>query len=147
MSWSVQPMQKMALLSWLRAMNAPNSGAKWMRAIALGLACSATVDVVRATERIHFEVAAGPARETVRDLAQQAHYQVLVDPELVAGITTPAVIGDLEVATALGQLLAGTNIEYDTDARTNWIELRRKRSNHRVYFGPTPLDGSARTDG
>ncbi len=61
----------------------------------------------------HFELEAGDASSTLNEFSRQSDLQVLFDFNLLRGVKTRAVTGDLDAATALKTMLTGTNLVFD----------------------------------
>src|ERR1700738_2517724 len=58
----------------------------------------------------HFELEAGDASLMLNEFSRQSDLQVLFDFNILRGMKTRAVTGDLEPATALTSMLKGTNL-------------------------------------
>jgi iron complex outermembrane recepter protein len=61
----------------------------------------------------HFELAAGDASLMLNEFSRQADLQVLFDFNLLRGMTTRAVTGDMDASDALNSMLEGTNLAVD----------------------------------
>jgi TonB-dependent siderophore receptor len=61
-------------------------------------------------EEVAFSIAAQPLAGALRQFTQQAQHQVLFDPQIVAGRTSPALQGRFTPRQALDRLLAGTGV-------------------------------------
>ena len=59
---------------------------------------------------VRFDIAAGRLEDALMTYANQAGRQIVVDPQLIAGRTTPAVKGAYPPAAVLDRLLAGTGL-------------------------------------
>jgi outer membrane receptor protein involved in Fe transport len=66
-------------------------------------------------EQKSFDVAPQPASSGIPEFAREANIQILVSEDDVAGKSTNAVHGTLNVHDAIGQLLAGTGISITSD--------------------------------
>ncbi|MBT3065639.1 TonB-dependent receptor [Rhodoferax sp. U11-2br] len=62
---------------------------------------------------VSLSLSAQPLGSALNQLARQARLQLLVNPALVDGKQAPAVLGNLTVRQALGQLLAGSGLVAD----------------------------------
>ncbi|MDP3072957.1 MAG: hypothetical protein Q8N18_21875 [Opitutaceae bacterium] len=89
------------------------------------LACSLlTAGLVFAADNVRtFDIPAGDAAVTLRRFAQQAGREIVYPAQDVRGHATNTVRGELPVADALRQLLAGTKLASATDAKTNAISV------------------------
>jgi iron complex outermembrane recepter protein len=74
--------------------------------LALGAQCTWSADVVR------FDIAAGPARQTLLQFQDDAHVWVLFAYDAVDQTVTHSVTGPLEPAAALAQMLEGTALTF-----------------------------------
>lgn len=76
------------------------------------LSAVAAVPAMADTQAIlkRFEIALGPAELSVHEFAKQAGVNVLADADILAGVTTNAVTGNLAAPQALEVLLAGTGL-------------------------------------
>ncbi|MCS0628171.1 TonB-dependent receptor [Telluria mixta] len=80
-------------------------------AVVLSMSIAALPQVVHAQEaRKPFDIAAGPALNSVVEFARQAGINVLASGEVLAGIDTPAVRGTFTVTEALDKLLSRTGL-------------------------------------
>ncbi|MBI5768405.1 MAG: secretin and TonB N-terminal domain-containing protein [Verrucomicrobia bacterium] len=70
-----------------------------------------------------FDVPAGDAADTLRRFAQQAGREIVYPAQDVRGRATNAVRGELPVADALRQLLAGTQLVATTDVKSGAISV------------------------
>src|SRR5512142_2289777 len=61
----------------------------------------------------HFELEAGDASLMLNEFSRQSDMQVLFDFNILRGMKTRAVTGDLDAATALKTMLTGTNLVFD----------------------------------
>jgi TonB-dependent receptor len=62
-----------------------------------------------------FNLPAQPAFKAIPEFARQARLQIIAPGRDLAGIQTPEVVGELDVRTALGKLLAGTPLRVARD--------------------------------
>ncbi|MDP9052021.1 MAG: TonB-dependent receptor, partial [Acidobacteriota bacterium] len=79
-------------------------------AVCLGLH---TADVDAAGPRRHFELEAGAAPVMLNEFSRQSDLQVLFDFNILKGLKTRRVTGDLEASAALTSMLQGTNLGFD----------------------------------
>jgi iron complex outermembrane recepter protein len=63
--------------------------------------------------RRHFDLEAGDASLMLNEFSRQSDLQVLFDFNLLRGMKTHAVSGDLDASAALTSMLAGTNLVFD----------------------------------
>ncbi len=61
----------------------------------------------------HFDLEAGDASLMLNEFSRQSDLQVLFDFNILRGMKTRAVTGDLDAATALKLMLEGTNLVFD----------------------------------
>src|SRR5882757_841486 len=61
----------------------------------------------------HFDLEAGDASLMLNEFSRQSDLQVLFDFNILRGMKTRAVTGDLEASTALKSMLKGTNLVFD----------------------------------
>lgn len=78
--------------------------------------------------RIVFDLPSGDAAQTLRQFALQAKREILFPVQPVAGVKTNAVAGELAVAEALNQLLAGTELSAIVDEKTGAIVVKREQA-------------------
>ena len=71
------------------------------------------------------DLAAGSLQQALEKLAELAHLQILYDPEILRGLTTPGLHGKLTPAKALEKLLAPTEIGFEFTA-PDAVALRGK---------------------
>jgi iron complex outermembrane recepter protein len=85
------------------------------RGCALLFVCLAlhTAAANAAGPRRHFDLEAGDASLMLNEFSRQSDLQVLFDFNLLRGMKTHAVSGDLDASTALTSMLAGTNLVFD----------------------------------
>ena len=80
-------------------------------AVVLGVSIAALSQAANVQEtRRQFDIAAGPAVNSITEFARQAGINVLASGENLEGIQTPAVRGNLTVSEALEKLLSGTSL-------------------------------------
>src|SRR5882757_2810347 len=72
-----------------------------------------TADANAAGPRRHFDLEAGDASLMLNEFSRQSDLQVLFDFNILRGMKTRAVTGDLEASTALKSMLKGTNLVFD----------------------------------
>lgn len=61
----------------------------------------------------HFDLEAGDATLMLNEFSRQSDMQVLFDFNILRGMKTRAVVGDLDAATALKSMLQGTDLVFD----------------------------------
>src|SRR5882757_6140111 len=85
------------------------------RACALLVVCLAlhTAVASAAGPRRHFDLEAGDASLMLNEFSRQSDLQVLFDFNILRGLKTRAVTGDLDASTALTSMLKGTNLVFD----------------------------------
>lgn len=84
----------------------------WRAALSLSLSLHLT-DAAAAGPHRHFELQAGDATVTLNEFGRQSDLQVLFDFNVLKGLKTRAVHGDLDASDALTSMLAGTNLVFD----------------------------------
>src|ERR1700730_18678933 len=72
-----------------------------------------TVDADAAGPRRNFQLEAGDASLMLNEFSRQSDLQVLFDFNILRGMKTHAVSGDMESSTALKAMLKGTNLTFD----------------------------------
>ncbi len=72
-----------------------------------------------------FDLPVDDAERALKRFSEQAGQQVLFPSDVVRGVRTNAVAGELDTAAALEQMLAGTGLEAVRDARTGAFTVRR----------------------
>jgi iron complex outermembrane receptor protein len=81
---------------------------------------------LRAADAVrHFSIPAGPAESTLGQFVEQASVQLIYDLEVVAGVRTQAVSGELDPLQALEQMLAGTAVRAVRDNATGALTISR----------------------
>lgn len=76
-------------------------------------------------DRRSFSIPASTADKSLRLFAAQSGAEVVYPAELVRGVRTPAVQGELTPAEAVVRLLAGTGLESTRDERTGAFSISR----------------------
>jgi len=74
---------------------------------------TADADADPAASLRHFQLEAGDASVMLNEFSRQSDLQVLFDFNLLRGLKTHAVNGDLDPSTALTSMLEGTNLMFD----------------------------------
>jgi hypothetical protein len=98
------------------------------RAIA-GLFLLAALLAVASTvtrNRRHYDVAPGDAATTLRQISAISGREILFAADVVRGVRTNAVRGDLTPLEAVTQLLAGTTLVVVEDAKTGGLAVRER---------------------
>jgi iron complex outermembrane receptor protein len=100
------------------------------RFVRQALACLtalALVAIASAAEsvKMNFDVAAGEAGPALKQFAQQARREIMFLAKPVEGVKTNAVRGELTVREGLDQLLAGTALRVQEDAKTGGLVVQR----------------------
>ncbi|HLP25293.1 MAG TPA: TonB-dependent receptor plug domain-containing protein [Acidobacteriota bacterium] len=72
-----------------------------------------------------FDLPVDDAERALKRFSEQAGQQVLFPSDVVRGVRTNAVAGELDTAAALEQMLAGTGLEAVRDGRTGAFTVRR----------------------
>ncbi|MBX3737894.1 MAG: TonB-dependent receptor [Candidatus Didemnitutus sp.] len=72
-----------------------------------------------------FDLPAGEAGQTLKQFAHQAKREILFSVQLVDGVKTNAVHGELAAREALDRMLAGTELAALEDAKTGAFTIRR----------------------
>lgn len=72
-----------------------------------------------------FNVPAGDAIETIKQVAQQAGIEIMFPAEVVRGVQTNAVQGEFTPREAIDRLLSGTVLYVVTDEKTGAMSVRR----------------------
>ena len=104
-------------------------------------AIGATADSVSSPVRVN--LAPGSLQEALAQLAELAHLQILYDPDILHGLTTAGLHGELTPARALEELLASSEIGFEFTA-PDAVALRIKpragkpdEAAHPIPPGPT----------
>jgi outer membrane receptor protein involved in Fe transport len=95
------------------------------RLLLLPCALFAACCAFAADARRSFDLPAGDAAETLRRFAQQAGREIVYPAQEVRGRQTNTVRGELPVAEALQQLLAGTELIAELDQKTGAYAVRK----------------------
>lgn len=93
------------------------------------------------TQTLGFDIPSGDLATALKTFAEQSDRSVLFTPEMVAGRTSQGVRGKMSEGAALGQLLAGTGLQFDQTA-TGGFSVRSAST------APQPIsaDGEVRSD-
>lgn len=105
------------------------SGVLGLALIALMLSTSPASGASR--ERLPQPIPAGPLAESLLALAESSGWQLVFDPELVAGRVAPRIEADARTLSALEALLRGSGLEYVVTG-PGALALRRKPTEARV---------------
>lgn len=73
-----------------------------------------------------FDVPAGEARATIKQAAQQAGIEIVFSADVVAGVRTRPVAGELTVREAFDRLLSGTGLRAVWDEKTGGLSIARE---------------------
>jgi hypothetical protein len=104
-----------------------SAGLRRRRLAATGLAALLALTAFAApATTIAFDVPAGEARQALRQLATQARREIVFPVELVGGVKTRAVQGEMSTDAALARMLEGTGLVATQDAKTGAIAIRRE---------------------
>ena len=90
-----------------------------------------------------FEVKAGPAEQTLKRFSDQAGVGLLVNTEILRGVRTNAVQGELAADAALEAMLTGTGLGATRDARSGAFVVRRTAVATPATSGATSASGPA----
>ena len=89
-------------------------------------ACGATAPAAHpVSSPVRVDLAPSALQEALEKLAELAHLQILYNPDILRGLTTPGLHGKLSPAKALEKLLASTDITFEFTAR-DAVALREK---------------------
>ncbi|WP_178372247.1 TonB-dependent receptor [Pollutimonas bauzanensis] len=103
------------------------SGNPGILALSLALACALPAPRAQAQEAaVQISVPAQPLGSALVQLANQAALELIYSPDIVAGLTAPAVSGRITPDQALRALLAGTGIEFRRNGKN--VSLSRSGS-------------------
>lgn len=92
--------------------------------VSLSLACAPVLAFAQAAAGVvRIDVPAGDAIQTLKSVAQQAKLEIMFPADLVRGVKTKAVQGDLTARDALDQMLAGTTLKVSQDGRTGALTI------------------------
>lgn len=100
-------------------------------AVFLSLTMSLAAIAAESAQR-NFNVPAGLAENTLKRFSEQAGVQVIFPTDRVQGIHTKAVNGEMEPASALEQMVAGTELVVIRDEKTGALGIRREASVERA---------------
>ncbi len=100
-----------------------STGARAIRAFVLWFTIAAVA--WGAEGRKVFDVPAGDAASTLKQLAQQAGQQVVFPAQELRGVRTPAIKGELTLPEALATLLANTGLEAVFDEKSGTFAVSR----------------------
>ncbi len=95
--------------------------------LALGVATGVmflAANAMAETEVKHFDIPSEEAAKSIPEFARQAGIQITAPVSQLHGVKTPAILGDLDVRSALGRLLSGTGLVVASDDG-NTLVLRR----------------------
>lgn len=108
-------------------------------ALLLALLSAATAFAAEAV-RHAFDVPAGDARPALRQFAAQAKSEIVFPVDLVGGLKTNAVKGELTPREAIDTMLAGTGLVAALDQKTGAIAVRRADSPNAPRAAQTDSD-------
>ncbi|HEY4077827.1 MAG TPA: TonB-dependent receptor [Rhizomicrobium sp.] len=86
-------------------------GLKIRHMLACGIAVAALPNIAAAAQPYAIDVPSEEAAKSIPEFARQTNIQIIAPVGQLHGIKTPAVYGNMEVETALGNLLVGTGLE------------------------------------
>lgn len=95
-------------------------------AASIAVATASAFGGTAAAEPVQFDIEAAPLGDALRAFGMQAGISVLFSEALVADHAAPEIKGSYEPDEALGELLAGSNLEYVEGPNDNLIIRRRK---------------------
>jgi len=93
-----------------------------------------------------FDVPAGDAAQTLKQFAAQAGREIVFAPEIVGGVTTSAVKGDLTPRAALDKLIAGTGLVAAQEPKTGAFAVRKGPTDPNAQRAVRPTESSARPE-
>src|SRR5688572_31262780 len=109
--------------------------------LACAVAAALTSTSQAMAQQRKFEVSAQPAVTAIPELARQAQVQIIAPAGSLEGISTPAIVGEMDAREALRLLLEGTGLKIKSD-EGNVILLqkeagasRRPRSEQQIGSG------------
>lgn len=112
-------------------MHIPKRPLPWFRILSLfafSLGLAATLQAADTATR-NFDIAAGPAEQTLRQFANQARdTQFFFTADSVRGVRTSAVRGELTARAALEIMLAGSGLSVMQDEQSGALTVRRGES-------------------
>lgn len=97
--------------------------------------------------RVHFDLPAGDAAQTLKSAAQQGGVEIMFPAETVRGVTTKAVVGDYTPREALDRMLDGTALYVVQDERSGALSVRRKAPQGEPERETAPRRSSTAPDG
>ncbi len=103
-----------------------------------------------AADKQTFDLPAGEAATALRQLSEAARREVLFSAEIVRGVRTQAVRGELTALAAANQMLAGTGLQAVEEGRTGALAIQRGAGNGAAAAAPTGVavgQGSAVLNG
>ena len=84
------------------------------------------VSVCASEDKTHnFHILAGEAEQTLKEFSKQSGHGLIASSELVTGVKTNAVRGEMEASAALAQMLKGTGLVAVSDAKSGAFTVRR----------------------
>src|ERR1700728_3774494 len=91
--------------------------AKLVALALLSNVCGATAPASDpASPPVRVDLAPGSLQQALEQLAELTHLQILYDPDILRGLTTAGLHGELTPARALEKLLASTDIAFEFTA-------------------------------
>lgn len=111
------PMNTPSSLSWLRRFRAAT--------LLVSLTLSTFSAFAAEPAKKSYAIPAGAAAAAISAFSEQSGEQIVYPVDIVRGVRTNAVRGDLTAREALEQLIAGTNLVVVQDASTGALGLRR----------------------
>ena len=87
----------------------------------------ATAVFAAAQEKKTFTIPADTADKSLKQFATQSGVEVVYPAEVVRGVRTPAVKGQMTPAEAAGRLLDGTGLAMAQDKKTGAFSISRRR--------------------
>lgn len=97
----------------------------WLWALACWLAIAGPLSL-KAAERVHFDLPAGPAVTMLKRAARDAGVEIVYSAVVVEGVTTQAVRGDFTPREALEQMVARTALQIHEDPASGALSVRRR---------------------
>lgn len=126
----------------------------WLRAaFVAGFCLAANLLGAGPQDRMNIDVPAGPAVETLKKAAQQAHAEIAFSADIVRGVNTPAIRGFYSAEEAMNFLLKDTGLTAVFDKQSQAFTVRRTvpakpagRDSSWIPYGDTPRAGTEDTD-
>jgi len=87
-----------------------------------------------------FDLPAGDAVSTLKQFTEQSGVQLVYMVDMVRGTTTNAVKGVMTGPSALGAMLAGTNLEVVEDSQSGALSIRQRDQSKKTAGGPGGAD-------